>query len=618
MATEALRTVFAELGIEVDTAKLDAMEGKLAVVTKAVREFPTLHGKVNLDDIEAGTKDLQTRIGAVKTGFEQALGEKLQGQISRVVPGFDRISKALGLDSAKAVEFGRIFTRISLGVVAGLAAMTVGAFAFAGAFERDAAALRDTALAANTTTTQLQSLTVAGELAGVSAATMHSSLTGLADGLHQAARGVGGPMSAFYRLGVRIRDTHGQVRSTAAVMDDLARALPRVQNPMRRLTLAQEIFGGSARQMLQVLHEGEGGLAAYRAEMEALGGGATAEAIEASNRFGQAQTRLRYAFEGVRSNIMMAVAPAVTWVTEKLAKLQGFVARTTRDSDLFRVVLVGLGAAGAAAGVALLVAWAPVLIPLAGAALLVAGLVLAFDDLSVFIRGGDSALGAFLDRMGGAGTAESAALGLRDAWDGVKTAIGDSGTALREVRGAYAELEGFVRPILSRIAAFHVQVFRTAFGGVGEAFDEVWSRVRARAMELFDAVTRRASRFASALGLDDLARRLTGATEQAGDFRRETAVGRLGGLASDLTSPTAIPALLAEWRNILTSRPVARVPTPAAAAGRGRGREVSRTTTNHFNITGTDPRATAEHAVRLMREQDQRERDADHPIGPED
>jgi len=617
MSSDALRQVFAEFGITVDDAKLDAMAKKVEVSAKAVRSFPTLNGSVDLDAVDKGTKNLQDRLSAVKVGFEQSFGQKTQAHLTRLVPGFERVADALGLDASKAAEFGRIFMRVSTGVVAGLAAMVVGAVAFANAFEADAAALRQTARDANTTTAQLQQLTYAGEQAGVSADTMRSAVAGLSQGLFQAARGIGGPISAFHRLGIRVRDARGQVRDTSAVMDDLARVLPRVQNPMRRLQIAQELFGSSARDMLAVLHSGEGGLAAYRAELEALGGGVTQEAIEASRRFGQAQVRLRYAFDGVRSNIMVAVAPAVTWLTDKIARVEGFIARTTRNSNLFRVALGTLGTVGAAAGVALLVAWAPVLLPLAKAGLVVAGLALAFDDLSVFIQGGDSVLGTFLDRMGGVGTAASTARGLRDAWAGVGEAIRDSGTAVGEVRGVYTEVGNFVQPWLQRIGAFHVEVFRTAFGGVESSFGEVWNRIRAKALEMFDAVSRRAAALARAMGLDEIAGRLAGTIESADDPRRNTATGRLGQLAGDL-SPAALPALLGEWRNLLTSRPAATIPAPAAG-GRGAGRErPNRTTTNTFHAHGPDARAVSDELMRRMREEERRQRDEDHPLTAED
>ena len=94
---------------------------------------------------------------------------------------------------------------------------------------------------------------------------------------------------------------------------------------MRQLALAQEFWGSSARDMLQVVNAGPAALAAWRAEFESLVG-ITPEATEASRQFGQAQMRLRYAFDGVRSSAMVALAPAVTWVTEKFARLMGFLA----------------------------------------------------------------------------------------------------------------------------------------------------------------------------------------------------------------------------------------------------------------------------------------------------
>ena len=612
--SEALRSVFAEFGITLDDTQLAGVVKKVDGAAAKVRAFPTLHGRVDLDAVEKGTKDLRDRVDAVKVGFERALGQKLQAQLSRAVPGFDKLAARLGLSGDKAAEFGRIFTRISLGVVAGLAAMTAGALAFAHAFEGDAAALRQGARDAGVTTTQFQELTFAGERAGISADTMRGALAGLNDGLSQAARGVGGPISAFHRLGVRVRDAYGQVRSTSDVMDDLARVLPRVQNPMRRLALAQEIFGSSARDMLQVLHEGAGGLKDYRAELEALGGGVTAEASEASRRFGAAQVRLRYAFDGVRSSIMVSLAPAVTWLTERIARVTGFLARVTRNSDLFRVALTALGVAGAAAALPLILAWAPVIAPFLAAGLAVVALGLAFDDLSVFIRGGDSVLGDFLDTAGGIGTAASASRGLRDAWDGVKAALGDVPRAVDEAVTAHNAGVS----IMARMAR---EVLGPAWASVAQTFGAALAPIREEVSRFFEGVVQRIARLADSVGLTGLARRvraaLTSNEEAPGDVRRGTAAGRLGLLAQDVTGVAALPALVGEWRNILASRPRAAVPVPAPTRAGRAGANVtnSRTTTNHITVNGAqDPRAVADEIERRSREQ----RDASHPLDAED
>lgn len=186
-----------------------------------------------------------------------------------------------------------------------------------------------------------------------------------------------------------------------------------------------------------------------------------------------------------------------------------------------------------------------------------------------------------------------------------------------EVRGVYTEVGNFVQPWLQRIGAFHVEVFRTAFGGVESSFGEVWNRIRTKALEMFDAVSRRAAALARAMGLDEIAGRLAGTIESADDPRRNTATGRLGQLAGDL-SPAALPALLGEWRNLLTSRPAATIPAPAAGT-RGAGRErPNRTTTNTFHAHGPDARAVSDELMRRMREEERRQRDEDHPLTAED
>ena len=67
--SDALRQVFAEFGVTVDDAKLDAMAKKVEVSAKAVRSFPTLSGSVDLDAVDKGTRDLQDRLSAVRVGF---------------------------------------------------------------------------------------------------------------------------------------------------------------------------------------------------------------------------------------------------------------------------------------------------------------------------------------------------------------------------------------------------------------------------------------------------------------------------------------------------------------------------------------------------------------------
>lgn len=423
MAGDALREVFAEFGVALDEKQLADAQKKIDGAAKKVRTFPSLRGKVDLDAVERGSKTFGDRMAAMRAGMDRARGEKLHASLSRLSPRFARLSAEVGISRDEMGAFGALVQSVSLRVVGSLAAATAAAVLFARAFASDAMALRETARAARVTTTELQTVSLAGERAGVSAEATTAALNTLAEGLRAIESRTGGPVGALWRLGVRSRDTSGRVRATNDVLADLADRFDKVTRPAVRLRLATELFGSSARQMLEVLRGGRGTFRSAREELEALGGGVLPEAVEASRRFSLAQTRMRLATDSVRSVIAVGLMPALTWVTEKLARVAGWFARMARGSRVVEVALGALGIVGAAAGVAVLVAWAPVLVPLLKVAGVVTALVLIFDDLITFIEGGDSAIGRFIDSLFGVGTAQGYLHELREEWEAIQRAI---------------------------------------------------------------------------------------------------------------------------------------------------------------------------------------------------
>lgn len=423
MAGEALREVFAEFGVSLDEKQLSDVQKKIDGAAKKVRTFPSLRGTVDLDAAEKGSKRFGDRLTALRIGMERARGEKLHASISRLSPRFAKLSQELGIGADEMAAFGSIATRVAGGVVAALTVATAAAVAFARSFSADAMALRETARVARVTTNQLQGITLASERAGVSAEATTAGLNTLAEGLRAIESRTGGPVGALWRLGVRARDTSGRVRDTNDVLMDLADRFDRVQRPAVRLRLATELFGASARQMLDVLRGGAGGLRSAREELALLGGGVLPEAVEASRLFSVAQTRLRLATDSVRSVIAVGLLPAVTWVTEKIALVTGWFARMARGSRVVEVALGALGLVGAAAGIAIFAAFSPVLIPILKAAALVTALVLIFDDLITFVEGGDSAIGRLIDNLFGVGTASQYVHELREEWEAVQQAI---------------------------------------------------------------------------------------------------------------------------------------------------------------------------------------------------
>lgn len=600
MAADALRSVFADFGFSVDPSKLDELNDKVddaaanagglakaideasivvdeayAKEAKAAEEAAakteaaskTMLGavqamaakrwgvQIDTKEVEDGSKRVDAAFKQIKATAETALGQKLFDRVSKLSPAFAGLAKKLHVGKGEMAAFGRIAIGVTLGVVAAIAGGTVAALAFARGFEADAAALREAADVGRVTTTQYQQLGLAGARAGVSASVTTGALNTLAAGLRAIESRSGGPTGALWRLGVRARDTAGRVRDTQDVMEDLADRFEKVQNPIHRARLAQQLFGAEGRRMLDVLRGGSAALRAARQDLADLGGGMLPEATEASRRFGLAQNRMGIALNSLRSVLAVAILPILTGFVNGLANLGGWVSRMVRGSNLLQVALGALGIAAAAAAVMIIAAWAPIVAPFLGIGLALAVLLLIVDDVVTAFQGGESAIAHWVDSLLGVGTAAQAIQDYKAAWEAVVSAVERAIAAIARVTS--------MTPAVAQGTLITPQQ-RAARNAAARA-------ARGRAAALTAAPT--------------------GATTPASTRRAGTPPG--------MTAPAT------------TTAPVAR--------GGPRTVNHRNTTTNTFQITGvTDPQAVAQRVDRILTERRARERDAQHPQDVED
>jgi len=481
-------------------------------------------------------------------------------------------------------------------------------FEFANAFEETAGQLEDTANVMGTTTDELQELQRAGVGAGLSAEATSAALSHLQQASADAARGAKGPADAFRALGVRLKDSDGQVRSTADVMDDLSRNFAGITDPARRAQLAQDLFGRSGARMANILHEGEGGLAALRAEVEELGGGTLPEAVEAAGAYGDAMDRQRVASQSLRSVLAIQLLPALTWLTTQGTKATAWLVKMTRDTNTVRVAMIALGVAGAIAGTRFLASWGPTLLQFARVAAVVAVVALAVDDLLTLLDGGDSAIGRFLDSMGGAGTSARFVTELKLAWEGVQLVVHDAGAALED--------------------------FGTQAGTVLDSASEKWRAFTSGAREMVDAAMAAIRSALESVGVpvDAIARRVEGVLGAVRGFAgravdraiQDVTPAPSSGNSStsflgDLVNPRTI---MDEWRGVFGGGALAgAAPAVASQAPGARPQNVTHDnrTTNSISVTGvTDPRAAAAEAMRLLDARERARNDAAHPTNAND
>ncbi len=550
--SDALRTIFAEFGFEVDTATLEKLDKRLketiGTTKKAAKgtddaaksqKAKAAADKKAAAESKALGKQLSTYSGIVDHISSKA-HERFGENLLKRFPQIGEAAKKYGVD---AEGVGKVVVGATAAIVAGMALATRAAFQFADSFAAGAESLRDTARESRVTTTQIQELDHAAVQGGVGLERMRSGVATFGASLRSAERWGNGTTGMLRRLGIQARDSGGRIRPTGELMDEVAVAMEHIESPTRRARVAVQLFGESGRRMLDVLHTGPGGIRALRDELAELGGGVTPEAVEASRQYTQATEKLSRAQDSLRSVLAVSLLPALSWLVEKGAAVGGLMARLTNGTHVVQIALAGLAAAAIAMAAPVIIAWAPLALPFVVIAAKIALLVAVIDDLVTFVKGGDSALGRFIDSFAGAGTAVELAKELRDDWEAVVNAVERAIEAVARFTGIDAPASGTTSgPMIGG----HRVTPRTPVPAVPD-----------------------------------------------GAFRM-----RIGGTQT-------VPATRS-------------VSAPGSASSRTRVTHVSRTVAPVFHLSGTDPRATAAEAVRLMQQAERDRRDGDHPVEDDD
>lgn len=179
--------------------------------------------------------------------------------------------------------------------------------------------------------------------------------------------------------------------------------------------------------------------------------------IENAQKLREAQQRLNAAWRTISALFASTVSPAVTFLTNLLGDLLGWVKENKQFVIVFFTALAGgittlmLPALSAMATAA----WAAIapftpLIAIAGA------LALAIDDLITYIDGGESAFGDFWKMFG---TGDEIGARFKALWEGIKSILASVGAALKAV------------------AKFFILIFSLTGQGIVAAIDGIWKGV---------------------------------------------------------------------------------------------------------------------------------------------
>lgn len=166
-----------------------------------------------------------------------------------------------------------------------------------------------------------QKLAYAGRMSGVETEKLSASLVKFDRMVAEATGGNKTYMQTFEDLGIKIKDSAGNLRQPNEIFEDVADIFHNTEDGIGKTALAVELFGKSGADLIPMLNDGKAGLKAFYAEAERLGLALSNEMIAKGDAFSDQLENIGEQVKGLKLQLGAALIPALSAATEKISKV---------------------------------------------------------------------------------------------------------------------------------------------------------------------------------------------------------------------------------------------------------------------------------------------------------
>lgn len=267
------------------------------------------------------------------SGPMRGIANKLVGFQQTMAARSAAISNKLGMPAFQAMaagareSFGEAREHLSgLANIAKTAAVAVGALAAATAVAVKstvdyASAFQDLSEQTQISAETLQGWSFGAQQAGVDQEQFNSSIRDFAKNIGLAMNGTGRALPIIKALGIRLKDSGGNLRTTADLLPEFADKIAAIKNPAMQAAAASRIFGGAGVELLPFLKQGRAGIEGMTARARELGLIMSNESVAATESFGDKMAQFQAQLSGVRNTVVAAMIPALSSFADKLSVL---------------------------------------------------------------------------------------------------------------------------------------------------------------------------------------------------------------------------------------------------------------------------------------------------------
>ncbi len=154
---------------------------------------------------------------------------------------------------------------------------------------------------------------------------------GLATGLKFLNKSMAEGDKAFGAMGVRLKDSSGNLRTTEDVLLDVAEAFASYKDGAAKTALALQLFGKAGAEMIPFLNQGKAGIREAMEEARRLGVVISTDTAKAADEFNDNLTRLKTSSSGLAVSLASGVLPLLQGMAEHMTDLVGSMQAANRE-----------------------------------------------------------------------------------------------------------------------------------------------------------------------------------------------------------------------------------------------------------------------------------------------
>ncbi|WP_457425677.1 hypothetical protein [Roseateles sp. P5_E7] len=198
-------------------------------------------------------------------------------------------------------------------------------------------ATNDAAEAAGVSVQTYSELGFAAKMSGSDSEALSKALVKISDATVKAAGGDADMRKLFKQLGIDAKDAEGKLRSSDAVLNDLADIFAKLPAGPEKTALAVKMFGERIGPgLVPLLNSGRAGITELREEFRKLHGVMTDDSAQAAAQFNDNMDRINTASQGVRATITNAVMPT-------LVEFSNFFVQAAKDVGTLEAAFLTFG-----------------------------------------------------------------------------------------------------------------------------------------------------------------------------------------------------------------------------------------------------------------------------------